>query len=92
MVVAVVDHGDFADIVDFDDIVVFGMDRGQVWVETLTILQHLCDTRFMMNDVKKRKFLISTMKILSHVKKTMSRSPFSQNLMRLWSRASTQWC
>ena len=48
-----------------DDIVIYGRDTKLVWKETVLVLERLCSAGFMIN-VKKSKFLVSSMKMLGH--------------------------
>ena len=63
--VAIVDRGDCCVVINLDDIVIYGRDAKLVWKETVLVLERLCAAGFMIN-VKKSKFLVSSMKMLGH--------------------------
>ena len=63
---AIVDKGDCAVVIYFDDIVIYGTDPSVVWAETLLVLKRLTSAGFMIN-IKKCRFLVSSMKMLGHV-------------------------
>ena len=63
---AIVDKGDCAVVIYLDDIVIYGTNPALVWAETLLVLKRLTSAGFMIN-IKKCRFLVSSMKMLGHV-------------------------
>ena len=66
MVQTSIDRGDCQTIVYLDDIFIYGTCPERVWQETKLCLEWLCNPGFMMNIVKSA-FLVSEMKMLSHM-------------------------